>query len=978
MKKKPSKPVDFISENTESKGTNEPATPTTSIKYAEDFISTRQVTLMTTETLENKGTTEIDLQTPEDKTPVTTTATTYEEKTSKPVDFISENTESKGTNEPATPTTSIKYAEDFISTRQVTLMTTETLENKGTTEIELQTPEDKTPVTTTATTYEEKPSKPVDFISENTESKGTNEPATPTTSIKYAEDFISTRQVTLMTTETLENKGTTEIELQTPEDKTPVTTTATTYEEKTSQPVDFISENTESKGTNEPATPTTSIKYAEDFISTRQVTLMTTETLENKGTTEIDLQTPEDKTPVTTTATTYEEKTSKPVDFISENTESKGTNEPATPTTSIKYAEDFISTRQVTLMTTETLENKGTTEIELQTPEDKTPVTTTATTYEEKPSKPVDFISENTESKGTNEPATPTTSIKYAEDFISTRQVTLMTTETLENKGTTEIELQTPEDKTPVTTTATTYEEKTSQPVDFISENTESKGTNEPATPTTSIKYAEDFISTTQETLLTTETLENKGTTEIELQTSEDKTPVTTTATTYEEKPSKPVDFISENTESKGTNEPATPTTSIKYAEDFISTRQVTLMTTETLENKGTTEIELQTPEDKTPVTTTATTYEEKTSKPVDFISENTESKGTNEPATPTTSIKYAEDFISTRQVTLMTTETLENKGTTEIELQTPEDKTPVTTTATTYEEKTSKPVDFISENTESKGTNEPATPTTSIKYAEDFISTRQVTLMTTETLENKGTTEIEQQTPEDKTPVTTTATTYEEKTSQPVDLISENTESKGTNEPATPTTSIKYAEDLISTRQVTLMTTETLENKGTTEIELQTPEDKTPVTTTATTYEEKTSQPVDFISENTESKGTNEPATPTTSIKYAEDFISTRQVTLMTTETLENKGTTEIELQTSEDKTPVTTTATTYEEKPSKPVDFISENTESKGTNEPATPTTSIKYAEDFISTRQVTLMTTETLENKGTTEIELQTPDD
>ncbi len=125
-----------------------------------------------------------------------------------------------------------------------------------------------------------------------------------------------------------------------------------------------------------------------------------------------------------------------------------------------------------------------------------------------------------------------------------------------------------------MTTTATTYEEKPSKPVDFISENTESKGTNEPATPTTSIKYAEDFISTTQETLLTTETLENKGTTEIELQTPEDKTPVTTTATTYEEKPSKPVDFISENTESKGTNEPATPTTSIKYAEDLISTRQ--------------------------------------------------------------------------------------------------------------------------------------------------------------------------------------------------------------------------------------------------------------------------------------------------------------------------------------------------------------------------------------------------------------------
>ncbi len=139
----------------------------------------------------------------------------------------------------------------------------------------------------------------------------------------------------------------------------------------------------------------------------------------------------------------------------------KGTNEPATPTTSIKYAEDFISTREVTLMTTETLETECTTEIELQTPEDKTPLTTTASTHEEKPSKPVDFISENIKSKGTNEPATPTTSIKYAEDFISTREVTLMTTETLETECTTEIELQTPEDKTPVTTTASTHEEKT-------------------------------------------------------------------------------------------------------------------------------------------------------------------------------------------------------------------------------------------------------------------------------------------------------------------------------------------------------------------------------------------------------------------------------------------------------------------------------------------------------------------------------------
>ncbi len=58
MKKKPSKPVDFISENTESKGTNEPATPTTSIKYAEDFISTRQGDINDNRDSENKGTTE--------------------------------------------------------------------------------------------------------------------------------------------------------------------------------------------------------------------------------------------------------------------------------------------------------------------------------------------------------------------------------------------------------------------------------------------------------------------------------------------------------------------------------------------------------------------------------------------------------------------------------------------------------------------------------------------------------------------------------------------------------------------------------------------------------------------------------------------------------------------------------------------------------------------------------------------------------
>ncbi|XP_050948617.1 uncharacterized protein LOC127152157 [Labeo rohita] len=323
---------------------------------------------MTTEGHETECTTEIELQTP-DKTPVMTTTTTYEEKHSKPADFISENTESKGTNEPVTPTTSIKYAENLISTTQETSMTTEGPETECTTEIELQTP-DKTPVMTTATTYEEKHSKPAGFISENTESKGTNEPVTPTTSIKYAEDLISTRQETSMTTEGLETECTTEIELQTP-DKTPVMTTATTYEEKHSKPADFISENTESKGTNEPVTPTTSIKYAEDLISTRQETSMTTEGPETECTTEIELQTP-DKTPVMTTTTTYEEKHSKPAGFISENTESKGTNEPVTPTTSIKYAEDLISTTQETSMTTEGPETECTTEIELQTP-DKTP-----------------------------------------------------------------------------------------------------------------------------------------------------------------------------------------------------------------------------------------------------------------------------------------------------------------------------------------------------------------------------------------------------------------------------------------------------------------------------------------------------------------------------------------------------------------------------------------------------------------------------
>ncbi len=360
-----------------------------------------------------------------------------------------------------TPTMSTKYTEDFISTRQETLMTTEALETECTTEIELNTPEDKRPMMTKSTTYEERETEPADFISENTESKGTIELVTPTMSTQYADDFISTRQDTLMTTETLETECTTEIELNTPEDKRPMMTTSTTYEERETEPADFISENTESKDTNEPATPTMSTKYIENLISNRQDTLMTTEALETECTTEIELNTPEIKTPVMTTATTYEE--SETVDFISENTESKDTIEPATPTMSTKYSEDFTMNREETLMTTETLETECTTEIELQTPEDKTPVMTTATTYEERQSEPADLISENTESKGTIELATPTMSTKYA-DFTMNREETL-TTETLETECTTEIELNTPEDKRPMMTTSMTYEEDSQSPL---------------------------------------------------------------------------------------------------------------------------------------------------------------------------------------------------------------------------------------------------------------------------------------------------------------------------------------------------------------------------------------------------------------------------------------------------------------------------------------------------------------------------------
>ncbi|XP_043077091.1 mucin-17-like [Puntigrus tetrazona] len=942
-------PVHLITGNSDTKGTDEPVTPMTSTKSTEDFILTRQETLMTRETLETECTTEIDLQTPEDKTPVMTTTITYENKHTEPVHFSSENTESQDN----TPINSIKYADNFISTTQETFTTTKALETECTTEIELQTLE--TPVERTDITHEKRQSKYNNLSSEYL-TKSTNEPAKLSTSTKYAEDFVSIKQETLITTETLETECTTEIELQTPE--TPVMTTTKTYEEseeRLSEPVGLITNNIETKVTNEPVTPVTSTKSTKDFMLTRQETLITTELPETECTTEIKLQTPEDKA-----TTRYDERLSEPDDFISRNPESKSTNAPITTTTSIKYADNLISTRQETLMTIELPETECTTEIELQTPEDKTPVMTTATRYEERETEPVDFISENTESKGTNALSIPTNSI-LADNLISTRQETLMTTDALETECTTEIQIQTPEDKT-----TTRYEERLSEPENFISRNTESKSTNAPITTTTSIKYADNLISTRQETLMTTDALETECTTEIELQTPEDKTPVERTDITHEERQSEYNNLSSEYL-TKSTNESAKLSTSTKYA-DLISTTQETLITTETLETECTTEIELQTPE--TPVMTTTKTYEEseeRLSEPIDLITNNI--KVTNEPVTPVTSTKSTKDFMLTRQETLITTELPETECTTEIKLQTPEDKA-----TTRYDERLSEPDDFISRNPESKGTNAQITTTMSIKYEKDFTSTRLETLISTETSETGLTKETELQTPEDKTPVMTTATRYEERLSEPENFISRNTESKGTNAPITTTTSIKYADNLISTRQETLMTIELPETECTTEIELQTPEDKTPVMTTATRYEERETEPVDFISENTESKVTNALSIPTNSI-LVDNLISTRQETLITAEALETECTTEIELQTPEDKTPGITTALTYEERETEPVDFISENTESKVTNAPVTPATSIKYADNLISTKQETLMKTETLETECTTEIELQT---
>ncbi|ROL47487.1 hypothetical protein DPX16_13202 [Anabarilius grahami] len=1059
-----------------TEGTNESVTPTTSTKYAGDFTVTRQETIMTTESLQTESTTEIELQTPEDKTPVKRTDTTYEERQSEYVDLRSEDVATEGTNESVTTTSSTKYEGDFTVTRQETIMTTKALKTESTTEIELQTPEDKTPVKRTDTTYEERQTEyndlrseypatePTDFISENAESKGTYEPANPTTSREHKHSEIVTDH---------ETERTTVIELQTPEEKTSVVGKETTYEERQSEYNDLRSEYPATEGTNELGTPTTSRKYAEELMETEQDRRMTTEALETKYTTEIDLSTPEHKTAVERRETTYEERQSKPVDLISDYIESTVTNEPITPTTSTKYAGDFTVTRQETIMTTEALDTEYTTEINLSTPEEITSFQRVTTTYKKRQSEPLDLTSESkhtngpmtpttsrehehtekvtdhetgmtTEIKlqtpvgrtdttdvateGTNESVTPTTSTKYAGDFTVTRQETIMTTESLQTESTTEINLSTPEEISSFQRVTTTYEERQSEHAGLTSDNIESKRTNEPVTPTTFREHEHTEIVTDHETGMTTEHLETECTTEIELQTPEPKTSVERTDTTYEERQSEYDDLRSGDLTTEVTNEPVTPTTSTKYAGDFTVTRQETIMTTKALKTESTTEIELQTPEDKTPVKRTDTTYEERqteyndlrseypATEPTDFISENAESKGTYEPANPTTSREHEHTEIVTDH---------ETERTTVIELQTPEDKTSVVGKETTYEERQSEPVDLTSDNIESKHTNEPVTPstfrehehteivtdhktgmtteiklqtpvertdttdvategtnesvtpTTSTKYAGDFTVTRQETIMKTESLQTESTTEIALQTPEDKTPVKRTDTTYEERQSEyndlrseypateSTDFISENAESKSTYEPATPTTSREHKHTEIVTDH---------ETERTTVIELQTPEDKTSVERKETTYEERQSEYNDLRSEYPATEGANELGTPTTSRKYVEELMETEQDRRMTTEALETEYTTEIDASTPEHKTAVERRETTYEERQSKPVDLTSE---SKHKNEPVTPTTSREHEQTEIVSDHETGMTTEHLETECTTEIELQTPE-
>ncbi len=145
-----------------------------------------------------------------------------------------------------------------------------------------------------------------------------------------------------------------------------------------------------------------------------------------------------------------------------------------------------------------------------------------------------------------------------------------MTTETLETECTTEIELQTPEDKTPVTTTASTHEEKTvKKPVDFIQKTLSQKvQMNQQHHNFHKICRRFNFHNHTGD-ITNKETLETECTTEINLSTTGDKTPVTTTATIYEENRQNLFDFISETLSQKVQMNQQHQLLSIKYCRRF-------------------------------------------------------------------------------------------------------------------------------------------------------------------------------------------------------------------------------------------------------------------------------------------------------------------------------------------------------------------------------------------------------------------------
>ncbi len=142
---------------------------------------------------------------------------------------------------------------------------------------------------------------------------------------------------------------------------------------------------------------------------------------------------------------------------------------------------------------------------------------------------------------------------------------------------------------------------------------------------------------------------------------------------------------------------------------------------------------------------------------------------------------------------------------------------------------------------------------------------------------------------------------------------------------------STKYAEDLTMNREE-ILTTETLETECTTEIELQTPEDKTPVTTTVTTYEERETDNEVLRSEHIATKGTNEPSNPSRGHEHT--VIVTEQEVKMTTELHETECTTEINLSTTEDKTSVERTDTRHEERQPEYDGLSSENLVTEDTN--------------------------------------------